>query len=59
MRQAAHLMASTLAGSMAAVLCKEQLRTNLAGTVRTIMQSLGPSLDPALLETTVQVWRRP
>lgn len=53
MRQSAHLMASTVAGCMAIVTCKELLRSSLANSLRNYLNSL--DLDPNQLEGVVQV----
>jgi CCR4-NOT transcription complex subunit 1 len=41
MRQAAHLMAQNLAGSLALVTCKEPLRTNMVSHVRHLLAEHG------------------
>ena len=44
-RQAAHLMVSKLAGSLALVTCKEPLRTSMLNNIRTMMLQTGFSED--------------
>lgn len=51
LRQAAHLMVSSLAGSLALVTCKEPLRVSLSNQLRSMLQQL----DPNTLEQAVQV----
>jgi CCR4-NOT transcription complex subunit 1 len=51
LRQAAHLMVSSLAGSLALVTCKEPLRVSLSNQLRQMLQQL----DPNMLEQAVQV----
>jgi CCR4-NOT transcription complex subunit 1 len=51
LRQAAHLMVSSLAGSLALVTCKEPLRVSLSNQLRSMLQQL----DPNTLEPAVQV----
>ena len=45
LRQAAHLMVSKLAGSLALVTCKEPLRTSMLNNIRTMMLQSGFSED--------------
>ena len=53
--QAAHLMVSSLAGSLALVTCKEPLRVSLSNQLRVLLQQVPQSgLDQAALEQTVQ-----
>ena len=52
MRKAAHLMVSSLAGSLALVTCKDPLRVSLMQQMRNMLQS---NVDPSTLEQTVQV----
>lgn len=52
MRSAAHLMVSSLAGSLALVTCKEPLRVSLSNQLRQMLQ---PSVDPGTLEQAVSV----
>lgn len=52
MRAAAHLMVSSLAGSLALVTCKEPLRVSLSNQLRQMLQ---PQVDPATLEQAVSV----
>ena len=51
MRKAAHLMVSSLAGSLALVTCKDPLRVSLMQQMRNMLQS---NVDPSTLEQTVQ-----
>jgi CCR4-NOT transcription complex subunit 1 len=51
LRQAAHLMVSSLAGSLALVTCKEPLRVSLSNQLRSMLAQL----DPNTLEPAVQV----
>jgi CCR4-NOT transcription complex subunit 1 len=51
LRQAAHLMVSSLAGSLALVTCKEPLRVSLSNQLRSMLQQL----EPNTLEQAVQV----
>lgn len=54
MRKAAHLMVSSLAGSLALVTCKEPLRVSIANQLRqALVQPAG--IDAQLLEQTVHV----
>ena len=59
MRAAAHLMVSSLAGSLALVTCREPLRVSMANHHRQLMQevvrSAGVSMDAAILDQAVQV----
>jgi len=50
LRQAAHLMVSSLAGSLALVTCKEPLKVSLFNQLKTVLQGV---LDQTLLEHTV------
>jgi CCR4-NOT transcription complex subunit 1 len=52
LRAAAHLMVSSLAGSLALVTCKEPLRVSLSSQLRQMLQ---PSVDPQTLEQAVSV----
>ncbi len=53
--QAAHLMVSSLAGSLALVTCKEPLRVSLSNQLRVLLQQVPQNgLDQAALEQTVQ-----
>ena len=52
MRKAAHLMVSSLAGSLALVTCREPLRSSLAAQLRHLLAN---TMDPNQLEQTVQV----
>lgn len=54
LRQAAHLMVSSLAGSLALVTCKEPLRVSLSNQLRSMLQQL----EPNMLEQAVQVCLR-
>ena len=59
MRSAAHLMVSSLAGSLALVTCREPLRVSMANHHRQLMQevvrSAGVSMDTSVLDQAVQV----
>lgn len=52
MRSAAHLMVSSLAGSLALVTCKEPLRVSLGNQLRQMLQG---NVEVAMLEQAVQV----
>ena len=52
LRGAAHLMASSLAGSLALVTCKEPLRASLANQLRALLQG---QIEAHLLEGALQV----
>lgn len=52
MRKAAHLMVSSLAGSLALVTCREPLRSSLAGQLRHLLAN---TMEANQLEHTVQV----
>ncbi|KAK9824056.1 hypothetical protein WJX72_007392 [[Myrmecia] bisecta] len=52
MRKAAHLMVSSLAGSLALVTCKEPLRVSLAAALRALLPA---TADANVLEQVVQV----
>jgi CCR4-NOT transcription complex subunit 1 len=54
LRAAAHLMVSSLAGSLALVTCKEPLRVSLSNQLKAMLQ---PSMDPATLAQAVEVSR--
>jgi CCR4-NOT transcription complex subunit 1 len=54
LRAAAHLMVSSLAGSLALVTCKEPLRVSLGSQLKMMLQ---PSMDPATLAQAVEVSR--
>eukprot|EP00898_Chlorokybus_atmophyticus_P005844 jgi/Chlat1/6260/Chrsp44S05774 len=55
MRKAAHLMVSSLAGSLALVTCKEPLRVSMANHHRQLLQAFANSIEPAALEQAVQL----
>jgi len=56
MRKAAHLMVSSLAGSLALVTCKEPLRLSIVGQLTTALQQLtGSVADTSLLEQTAHI----
>ena len=55
MRKAAHLMVSSLAGSMALVTCREPLRSSLANQLRHLLAN---SMEASQLEQTVNVSHR-
>jgi len=52
MRKAAHLMVSSLAGSLALVTCREPLRSSLATQLRHLLAN---SMEASQLEQTVNV----
>lgn len=52
LRQAAHLMVSSLAGSLALVTCKEPLKVSLFNNLKQVLSSV---LDHTLLEHTVNI----
>ena len=52
LRQAAHLMVSSLAGSLALVTCKEPLKVSLVNQLKNVLQTM---LDPTLLEQTINI----
>ena len=52
MRKAAHLMVSSLAGSLALVTCREPLRSSLATQLRHLLAN---TMDANQLEQTVTV----
>jgi len=52
MRKAAHLMVSSLAGSLALVTCREPLRSSLATQLRHLLAN---SMEASQLEQTVSV----
>lgn len=52
LRAAAHLMVSSLAGSLALVTCKEPLRVSLGTQLKMMLQ---PSMDPAMLAQAVEL----
>ncbi len=54
MRKAAHLMVSSLAGSMALVTCREPLRSSLANQLRHLLAN---SMEASQLEQTVNSTR--
>jgi CCR4-NOT transcription complex subunit 1 len=59
LRQAAHLMVSSLAGSLALVTCKEPLRVSLSNQLRSMLQQLEPNtLEQAVQVCVVSVWGR-
>ena len=53
LRTAAHLMVSSLAGSLALVTCKEPLRLSIANQLRVLLTTILPP-DQQLLENAVQ-----
>ena len=55
MRKAAHLMVSSLAGSLALVTCREPLRSSLATQLRHLLTN---TMEASQLEHTVQVTAR-
>ena len=52
MRKAAHLMVSSLAGSLALVTCREPLRSSLATQLRHLLAN---TMDASQLDQTVNV----
>ncbi|KAF6255466.1 CCR4-Not complex component, Not1-domain-containing protein [Scenedesmus sp. NREL 46B-D3] len=52
LRAAAHLMVSSLAGSLALVTCKEPLRVSLGSQLKMMLQ---PSMDPGTLAQAVEL----
>lgn len=50
LRKAAHLMVSSLSGSLALVTCKEPLRVSLQSQLKEVLQDV---LDPGLLDQTI------
>lgn len=54
MRQAAHLMVQTLAGSLALVTCKEPLRINIGNHLRQMLQQHVPEQQAALVDQAAQ-----
>lgn len=53
MRQAAHLMVSTLAGSLALVTCKEPLRTSMSNHLHQLISQASTVKDTALVDQVV------
>lgn len=56
LRKAAHLMVSSLAGSLALVTCREPLKASVTSQLRTLLQQAGvlPSTDPSALDQALQ-----
>ena len=56
LRKAAHLMVSSLAGSLALVTCREPLKASVASQLRALLQQAGvvPASDAQTLEQAVQ-----
>ena len=56
LRKAAHLMVSSLAGSLALVTCREPLKASVSSQLRTLLQQAGvlPSTDPSALDQALQ-----
>ena len=56
LRKAAHLMVSSLAGSLALVTCREPLKASVTSQLRTLLQQAGalPPADPAALDQALQ-----
>ena len=56
LRKAAHLMVSSLAGSLALVTCREPLKASVASQLRALLQQAGvvPPGEPQALEQAVQ-----
>lgn len=56
MRKAAHLMVSSLAGSLALVTCREPLKASVASQLRALLQQAGvvSAAEPLALEQAVQ-----
>ncbi|CAD7696161.1 unnamed protein product [Ostreobium quekettii] len=52
LRRSAHLMVSSLAGSLALVTCKEPLKVSLQSQLKSVLQSV---LDPSILEQTINI----
>jgi CCR4-NOT transcription complex subunit 1 len=57
LRRAAHLMAASLAGSLALVTCKEPLRVSAANALRSLLAAhqAAAEVDPAVVEQAVAV----
>lgn len=55
MGQAAHLMVSNLAGSLALVTCKEPLRVSIGNHMRNQLLTEAPNADHATTEMLVQL----
>eukprot|EP00798_Chlamydomonas_sp_ICE-L_P003954 gene3954-14033_t len=56
MRKAAHLMVSSLAGSLALVTCKDPLRVSLTNSLRTLLQAGSANIsDASVLESVVSL----
>lgn len=53
--QAAHLMVSNLAGSLALVTCKEPLRVSIGNHMRSLLSTAVPTADQATTETLVHL----
>ena len=56
LRKAAHLMVSSLAGSLALVTCREPLKASVTSQLRTLLQQAGvsPPADPGSLDQALQ-----
>jgi len=55
MRKAAHLMVSSLAGSLALVTCKDPLRVSLANNLRNLMAPHAGGLEAGVLDSVANV----
>lgn len=54
LRQGAHLMISTLAGSLALITCKEPLRQSIVNQLFMLLSQAAPGIDSAVLEEILQ-----